>query len=58
MEFYCYKHPDKIAVAKVERKIRQRTPEGDKQITIFPPVCQQCADGAQSVGTPLFPLTE
>jgi len=58
MDYFCYKHPDRIAVAKISREIRQLTPDGDKQITIFSPVCQQCADGAQLVGTPLVQLIE
>ena len=58
MDYFCYEHPDRIAVAKIQREIRQLTPEGDKPITIFSAVCQQCADGATLVGTPLFPLTE
>lgn len=57
MDCFCYKHPDRIAVAKIQRKIRQPSAEGGKQIIIFSFVCQECADGAKSVGTPLFPLT-
>jgi len=58
MDCFCYRHPGRITVAKMQRKIRQLTPEGDKQITIFSPVCQQRADGAQLVGSPLFPPTD
>ena len=56
MDYFCYQHPAKIAVAKIQREKRQRTLEGDKKIIMLAPVCQQCADGAQSVGTPLFSL--
>lgn len=52
---FCYKHPNEIAVAKIQREILQHTPEGDKQITVISFVCQECADGARSIGTPLFP---
>lgn len=58
MDCFCFKHPDQIAVAKIQRKIQQHTPDGDKQIIIRSPVCQECADGARRVGTPLFPLNE
>jgi hypothetical protein len=58
MHYTCYNHPERIAVKKILREIRQRTPEGEKAIIIFSPICQQCAEGAQSIGTPLFPLTE
>jgi hypothetical protein len=58
MDFYCYQHPDRLAVAKIARMVQQHTPEGVRQITIYSPVCQECADQAQTIGTPLIPLTE
>jgi DNA-directed RNA polymerase subunit RPC12/RpoP len=56
MDFFCYQHPDRIAVAKIERPIQQHTPEGEKRVTIVSPVCQECADGARAVRTPLLQL--
>ena len=58
MDYFCYQHPDIIAVAKIRREIRHLTPEGEKLNIIFSPVCQECSEGAQSMGTPLCRLTE
>ena len=58
MHYTCYKHPDRIAVAKIEMKTLETTFQDVKQITMKSPVCQECADGARSARTPLFPLNE
>jgi hypothetical protein len=58
MNFVCYRHPERIAVAKIERMMCQHTPEGEKEIKVRSPVCKQCAEAAQLIGTPIFELTE
>lgn len=55
---YCYRHPEIVAVARIQRQILHRTLEGADRLTPRSPVCQQCSDDAQSSGTPLFPLSD
>ena len=56
MQQTCYIHPDRTAVAKIRKPVQIHTPNGVKKTTEESLVCEECAEGAKSYGTPVFPL--
>jgi hypothetical protein len=52
----CYSHPDRVAVAKIQRKIVKASNQGVETINIFSPICQDCEDDARRMGIPVFEL--
>jgi hypothetical protein len=51
MKLTCYQHPDRDAVAKVERLIIQhKRTGGEKKVKMASPVCQECGERAQFAG--------
>jgi hypothetical protein len=54
----CAYHNDRPAVAKISVTMEMLTPQGIRDVPIKRFVCQECAEGARRVGTPLLPLHE
>jgi hypothetical protein len=57
MNASCFKHPEKVAVAKIARHFSQMTPGGVEEMAMFSPVCQECAEQASRIDMRLFPLS-